>query len=295
MDLDSLRAFVRVAELGSYTRASEQLGMSKSRASLRIQALEDELGTQLLSRSTRTVRLTADGRQLIDRAKRLLHEADEVSALFQASRQLRGTVRVDAPISITRELLIPRLPELLSAHPQLQVLLSATDRRVDLLRDGFDCVLRVGQVADSGLIARKLGTMSMVNCASPDYLAKHGTPRTLADLERHWIVNYSIRLGDESPSFEYQHDSQTAELAMRSLITVNNTDAYRAACLAGLGIIQVPRRGVRDALAAGALIEVLPEARSAPMPVSLVYTRGAPRRVRAVMSWMTEVVADYLA
>lgn len=294
MDLNDLRAFVRVAELGSFTRASEQLGLSKSRASLRVQALEAELGTQLLSRSTRTVRLTADGQQLLARAQRLLREADEVSALFQASRQLRGTVRMDAPITMTREVIIPRLPELVSAHPQLQLLLSATDRRVDLLRDGFDCVLRVGQVHDSGLIARKLGELSVISCASPAYLAKHGTPRSVADLENHWLVNYSIRLGDESARFEHRQGERDVELPMRSLVTVNNTDAYRAACLAGLGIIQVPRVGVRDALASGALVEVLPELRNAPMPVSLLYTRGAPKRVRVVMSWLSEVLSTYL-
>src|SRR5690606_2845085 len=144
LDLEDLRVFVRVAALGSFTRAAEQLGASKARASARVAALEAQLGVRLLHRTTRAVRPTADGERLLPRAEQLLASADELVASFQSARNLRGVVRVDAPIVFTRELIVPRLPELLAAHPHLEMQLSSTDRRVDVVREGFDCVLSIG-------------------------------------------------------------------------------------------------------------------------------------------------------
>jgi DNA-binding transcriptional LysR family regulator len=297
MDLEALRTFVKVAELGSFTRAAEQLGVTKSRASLRIQALEAEVGTRLLQRTTRVVRPTPDGEQLLARAQRLLLEADDLETMFQAPRTLRGRVRVDLPVGFARDVLIPRLPELLAAHPQLEILLSATDRRVDVVREGFDCVLRVGTLPDSGLVARRLGVLPMMNYASPSYLRKFGMPRGVEDLDRHLLVHYSLALGGDAPSFEYREGDRYVERPMRSLVTVNNSDAYMAACLAGLGIIQVPRVGSHAKVAAGHLVEVLPDRTCEPMPVSIVHAHGrnAPKRVRAVMGWIAELLQPHLA
>ncbi|MGE0788192.1 MAG: LysR family transcriptional regulator [Sandaracinaceae bacterium] len=295
MDLAALRIFVHVAELGSFTRASEHLGISKARASTRVAELEAALGSRLLHRSTRAVSLTEDGQQLLPRAKRILREADELSTMFQPQPALRGRVRLDLPIRFARDHIIPRLPELLAAHPQLELLVSTTDRRVDLVREGFDCVMRVGHLPDSALMARRLGVLSMVSCASPAYLRRFGTPTTLDDLQRHYVVGYSHSLG-ERPVFEYLEDGEDRDRPMRSLVTVNGTDAYMAACLAGLGIAQIPRLGVRASLASGELLEVLPDHTCAPLPVSLVRAAGARARrpVRAVMSWIEQVVSRHL-
>src|SRR4051812_22393618 len=140
MDLDSVRVFLKVAELGSFTRASQHLGLSKARASIRIQELEAELGCRLLHRSTRAVRVTTDGEQFSLRARRLLTDADDLAAMFSSPSSLRGRVRLDLPIQFARNVVIPRLPEFLGNHPQLELLVSTTDQRVDLLREGFDCV-----------------------------------------------------------------------------------------------------------------------------------------------------------
>ncbi|WP_437742097.1 LysR family transcriptional regulator [Sorangium sp. So ce302] len=296
VDVGSLKIFVKVAELGSFTRAGEHLGMPKARVSLRLKALEAELGTRLLQRSTRVVRLTPDGEELLPRARRLALEADELGAMFQAARGLRGRVRIDLPVNFARDVIIPRLPELLARHPELEVLLSTTDRRVEPLREGFDCVLRVGAPGGDGLVGRRLGVLRMVNLASPSYLREYGTPRRLEDLERHLLVHYSSTLGAEAPSFEYPHDGGYREWPMRSVVTVNSADAYLAACVAGLGIIQAPRVGKFASITAGELVEVLPSLTGAPMPVSLLHTHGrsVPRRVRAVMSWITEVLSPHL-
>jgi len=296
LDLEALRIFVKVAELASFTRAAEQLGMPKARASLRIQALEAELGVRLFQRTTRTVRPTNDGEQLLPRAKQLVLEADEVGAMFQGSRTLRGVVRIDLPITFARDVIIPRLPELLAAHPQLEIQVSTTDRRVEVVREGFDCVLSIGSLRPSGLYAQRLGTLAMTNCASPGYVKKYGMPRTLGDLDGHLLIHYAMSLGAEPPTFEYPDGLGFAQYPMRSLVTVNSADAYRAACVAGLGIIQVPRVGVRSLLEDGVLVEVVPELACEEMPVSLVHPHGrsVPRRVRAVMAWLATVVAPRL-
>ncbi len=298
MELEAIRIFVKVAEQASFTRAAEQLGLSKGNVSARIAELESELGAQLFLRTTRSVRLTEDGEQLAPRARRLLAESEEVQSLFAGARGLRGKVRIDLPIRLARDFIIPRLPELLALHPQLELQVSATDRRVDLIRDGFDCVLRVGPLGDSGLTARKLGELAMINLASPGYLARYGTPRKLGDLRKHWLVNYSSSLNPAESEFEYRGKKGYQLLPMNCLVTVNNTDAYEAACLAGLGIIQSPRIGKNRQLAEGKLVEVLPDFTAAPLPVSLVHgaasARALSKRVRAVMTWLEQLLAPQL-
>jgi DNA-binding transcriptional LysR family regulator len=297
MDLDAVRMFVKVAELASFTRAAEQLGLSKARVSTAVRQLETVLGSRLLQRSTRAVRLTLDGEQFVVRARQLVRDADELAELFQAPSALRGRVRVDMPQSLARSLFIPKLPELLSAHPQLELLLSTTDRRVDVIREGFDCVLRVGKLSESGLVARRLGEMTMTNCASPAYLKRYGVPRSLDDLAQHLVVHYSLQLGKGAPGFEYRAGNSYRDLPMRSAITVNSTDSYNAACLAGLGIIQAPRSGVLANIAAGDLVEVLPQHTCEPLPVSLVHAHGrqVPLQVRVVMSWIAQLLGPHLA
>ena len=292
-DLESLRIFVKVAELASFTRAAEQLGLTKARVSTGVQQLERTLGTRLLQRTTRTVRPTIDGEQLLERGRELLAGADELQALFQhGPGALRGRLRVDLPTRMARNLVIPRLPEFLEAHPQLTIELSTTDRRVDLIQEGFDCVLRVGPLADSNLIARRLGVLPMVNCASPAYLQRHGVPRTLADLASHRLVHYA-----STPGWEYvDADGVTRHVPMPGVITVNDSDAYEAACLAGLGLIQVPLSGAAPQVAAGRLVTLLPDFVGAPMPVSLLYAhrRHLPKRAEALMSWLADVIGPHL-
>ncbi len=292
--LDTLRVFLRVTELGSFTRAADSLGLPKASVSQAIARLETDLGTQLLHRTTRRVHLTADGAQLQQRAHDLLDDMDEVQNLFRRQpSELSGRLRVDMPGSMARNVVIPQLPAFLALHPGLEVELSATDRRVDVVREGFDCVLRVGTLDDSSLVARLLGHMRIVNVASPGYLAARGVPRVLADLDRHALVHYVGTLGQRSPGFEYFDGQHYRNWPMQGALTVNSADGYSAAALAGLGIIQVPEMGAREALRSGTLVEVLPDCVAEPMPVSLVYAqrRHLPRRVDAFMTWLAGLLA----
>ncbi|MGH7291310.1 MAG: LysR substrate-binding domain-containing protein, partial [Myxococcota bacterium] len=200
--------------------------------------------------------------------------------------------------SIACGFVIPRLPEFLAAHPLVEIELSTTDRLVDVVHEGFDCVLRVGALRDSGLVARRLGVMRQINCASPAYLAAHGTPTTLADLAQHRLVHYAATLGAPSPGGEYlDGDAQRFE-PMRGSVTVNSSDAYQAACLAGLGLIQAPVLGIgaKSLVAQGLLVEVMPGFTPPPMPVSLLYPnrRHLAKRVQALMDWLAEVLAPQL-
>ena len=191
------------------------------------------------------------------------------------------------PTGMARNFIIPALPQFLAQHPHLELELSTTDRYVDLIREGFDCVLRAGTLSDSSLIAKPIGEMRIVNCASPDYLQRYGTPRTLDDLVQHRLIHFVQTLGSRPDAFEYHDGAVSHRVPMQNSLTVNSAVAYDAACLAGLGLIQVPLMGVRRLLESGALIEVLKDFQAAPMPVSLVYAnrRNLPRRVREFMEW----------
>ena len=296
---DRMHIFARVAELASFTQAAEALGIPKASASTAVQHLETQLGTRLLHRTTRRVQLTQDGQAYYERCKDLLADVDELQSMFQHAdgAGLKGRVRIDMSTGMARNVVVPRLPELLARHPGLEVELSSTERRVDVVREGFDCVLRTGAVVDSSLVARPLGLARLVNCASPAYLRAHGTPRSLADLPGHRLVHFVNTLGARSAGFEAVVDGALVLTPMQGALTVNNAEAYMAGCLAGLGLIQVPHLGVVDLLARGDLVEVLPQLAAPPMPLTLMYAnrRNLPRRVRTVMDWLAQVVAEHLA
>ncbi|MEA9394897.1 LysR family transcriptional regulator [Lelliottia amnigena] len=295
--IHAMQLFIRVAELESFSRAADTLGLPKGSVSRQIQALENLLGTQLLHRTTRRVSLTQDGMVYYERAKDLLANLDELDGLFQSDpTSISGRLRVDMPVAVARNLVIPKLPSFLQQYPGIELELSSSDRLVDVIREGFDCVVRVGTLRDSGLIARTLGKLSMINCASPDYLARFGYPDNLDDLASHAVIHYAVNLGTRPQGFEFFNGDATVWVKTGGILTVNSTETYHAACLAGLGIIQVPRVGVREALRAKKMVEILPQYRAEPMPVSLIYPhrRNLSRRVHLFMEWLTGTMKAYV-
>ena len=295
--IHAMQLFIRVAELESFSRAADSMGLPKGSVSRQIQALENGLGTQLLHRTTRRVSLTQDGMVYYERAKDLLANLDELDGLFlHDPASVSGRIRVDMPAGVARNLVIPRLPLFLQQYPGIELELSSSDRLVDVIREGFDCVVRVGTLKDSGLIARPLGKLSVINCASPDYLTRFGYPDGLDDLASHAVVHYATHLGTRPQGFEF-YDGETSHwIKTGGTLTVNSTETYHASALAGLGIIQVPRVGVRDALRAKKLLEIMPQYRARPMPVSLIYPhrRNLSRRIHLFMAWLTEIMKTYV-
>jgi DNA-binding transcriptional LysR family regulator len=291
--LELLRTFVRVSEMSSFTLAGESLGLPRSTVSEHVQALETLLGTRLLQRTTRRVQATQDGLVLYERSKDLLSHMDEIEGLFrQDAASLTGRIRFDMPNFLGRQMVLPRLPEFMALHPNLELEISTTDRRVDLQREGFDCVVRVGVQPDQSVVARRVCDFSMVNCASPAYLQRYGVPESLADLTRHRLVHYVGVLGSRSEGFLYEVDGKLHRLPMAGSVTVNSTDAHEAACLGGFGLIQAPLKGMQSHLLSGELVAVLPQLNAPSMEVSLLYARQRhlPLRVRVFMDWLANVI-----
>ena len=294
---EAMQIFVRVAELASFTRAADAMNLPKASVSAAVQQLEAQMGTRLLHRTTRRVQLTQDGQACYERCKDVLADMDELQSMFQQGPQsLGGRLRVDMPSAMARNHIIPALAEFLRDHPRLELELSCTDRKVDLIREGFDCVLRVGTLDDPNLIARPLGQLTLVNCASPAYLASFGTPRVLEDLGTHRLIHYVNTLGSKPFGFEYFDGTEYRTLEMSGVVTVNSADAYQATCLAGLGIIQAPLIGVKGLIEEGALVQILPELRAEPMPVTLMYAhrRNLSRRVQVFTTWLISTLGAYL-
>ena len=299
--LDAMQVFAKVAELGSFTQAADTMGLPKASASAAVQQLESLLGTRLLHRTTRKVQMTQDGQVFYERCKDVLADVEEMQTLFRSDpASLRGRLRVDMPLAVARDVVLPSLPVFLQAHPELEIELSSTDRRVDPVREGFDCVVRVGVLSDSSLIARPVGEYRLINVASPAYLAHYGTPATLGDLANHRLVHYVPTLGARSAGFEYTdpaNPARTVSVPMSGALTVNNSDAYLGACLSGLGIIQSPEAALLPYIRTGQLVEILSAYRPAPMPVSLIYPnrRHLPRRVQVFMKWIEQLMQARLS
>jgi len=294
---ESLKRFMRVAELGSFTKAADSLGLPKASISLAVQQLENKLQTQLFHRTTRKVQLTPDGQLFYEKSKDVLSEIEELETLFISDdSQVSGIVRVNMSQPMARHLVIPALPAFLQRHPNLNIEISSEDRKVDLVSEGYDCVVRTGEVEESGMIMRKIGNMPQTNFASPGYLATYGEPHTLADLQHHSLIHYQTSSNKRFDAFEYQLDGELHSVKMPSRICVNNTDAYRAACVAGLGIMQAPKLGAMELLNNGQLIEILPDWTAPSMAVSMLFPhrRNLSKRVRIFMDWLTEIVQQQL-
>lgn len=251
--------------------------------------MESRVGARLLHRTTRKVSPTQDGEAFYARCQRLIADVEDAENLFrQTAAQPSGTVRVDVPERIGRRIVAPALPQFLNLYPQLNVDLCMTDRSVNLVEDGLDCVLRVGPLSDSGLIARTIGSLDLINVASPAYLQRHGTPQAPGDLSHHWAVNYASPSSGRVEEWEWRQDGSLRTLPMQARVTVNGAEAYIACCLAGLGLIQIPAYDVRHHLDAGELIEILPHHRAAPMPMSLLYPhrQHLSRRLQVFADWL---------
>jgi len=287
----TMQLFVRIVELGSFTKGAEDLELPRATATHAIQALEKRLGTRLLQRTTRQVKPTPDGEAYHQRCVRLLADLDETESAFgQSLASPKGKLRVDLQESLARRYLLPHIGEFCARYPDIELDIGMGDRFVDLVREGVDCVLRAGVPRDSSMVLRHVVDNPQITCASAAYLLRHGVPRTLADLSRHRAVNFLSSATGRRIPFDFMVDGQPQTVLMKGSVSVRHADAYLAGCLAGLGLVQAPTYNIQAELADGRLREVLPECRPAPMPVSLLYphSRQLSSRVRVFVDWVLE-------
>jgi LysR family transcriptional regulator for bpeEF and oprC len=288
----AMQVFTRVVDANSFTRAADSLGLPRATVTTAVQNLESLLQVRLLNRTTRRISLTPDGAAYYERCVRILADVEETEASFrEVSRGPQGRLRIDVPAPVGRLFLIPHLCEFHARYPDIDLVIGMGDRPVDLVRESVDCVIRVGELQDSTLIARRIGIMESVTCAAPGYLERYGEPRSLDDLQDHRAVHYFSSRTGRVIELDFVVGDQVVEVKVPGKVSVNDADAYVACGLQGFGIIQPPRFMVHAYLQSAALREVLPQWQPSPMPISVVYlqNRHLSPKVRAFVDWVAEL------
>ncbi len=289
-----MKRFIAVCEAGSFTQAAEILNMPKSAISTSITSLESELNVRLLQRTTRQLSVTEAGERYLVECRRILKDLDQVEQqILNDSSAVSGNICIDMPGRFMTTTLLPRIQEWFELYPETHIELRATDFRIDPVKDNVDCLIRVGHLEISDFIAKPLGQYKIVNCVSPKYVSKFGLPQTLKGLEKHYVIDYSPAQKSDS-TFEYYKKNKTYKIKLKSLVQVNNTQAYLHACLGGMGIAQLPEIGVKHLIASGELISILPSYTCEDMPVTILYPsrQYLPKRVSLWMEWFKSILVD---
>lgn len=288
---EAIRVFIEIVESGSFSKAAENLQIHRPAVTKALQQLEQHCGTRLLQRTTRWISLTAEGEAFYRDSKPLLSQADDLLESFALDRPLRGQLRVDMPVAFASLLVVPNLPDFYRAHPDIEVILSCSDRRRDMLRDGLDCVLRMGELEDGDYIARSLGTIKMTTCASPAYLAEHGMPKTLEALQPHQAVNWVNSNSRQVMPWAFQTASGIEKVQLAGKLMLDNSEAYISAGLAGLGLLQGMDFLFKPYLEDGRLVEVLAHFPVPSRKLSLLYPhRHHSHKVRVFAEWLEGVM-----
>lgn len=288
----ALQLFNRIVELGSFTQAAEMLAIPRATATHAIKQLESRLGARLLDRTTRQVKPTLDGQAFYERSRRVLAELEDAeTSLSTHVTNPHGTLRLDVHGAHATLVILPRITEFRARYPNIDVVLSSGDRLVDLVKEGIDCVVRAGQPRDSTLVARKLADLPEIICASPEYLARHGTPRHPRELEQHQGIGFFSRGNDNRYPFSVIVDGERQEFGASGWMSVSDAECYTSAALAGCGLIQVPRFRLEAHLKAGRLVQVLADWACPDMPVCALYPfhRQLSPRVRVFIDWVREL------
>ncbi|CAI1090628.1 D-malate degradation protein R [Serratia grimesii] len=287
-----MRLFTRVVEQSSFTQAAQDLGLPRSTVTDAIKQLEARLQVRLLQRTTRHVSPTLDGEAYYQRCLTILADIEDAEMAFAGAKP-RGLLRIDVHGTLARHFLLPELPDFLARNPDIELFMSEGDRLVDPVREGIDCVVRVGRLKDSDMVARRLGELDEVTCAAPDYLQRFGTPLSLDELDGHRMVGFRSSASGTIMPLEFNVAGQSHQVTLPCTVSVSAAESLVAAAQMGLGIIQVPRYHLRDSLDNGSLLPLLPQFPSTPMPVSLLYPRNRQLspRVRVFIDWFSKAFA----
>ncbi|MBP5858526.1 LysR family transcriptional regulator [Marivibrio halodurans] len=287
---DEMRVFARVVETRGFRKAAHILGMPASTVTDAVKRAEQRLGARLLDRTTRRVSPTPEGADWYRRCLAILNAVEDAEAVFRGGEP-EGLLRIDAHGKLARHFLIPGLPDFLARHPRLDLFLSEGDRLVDPIREGADCVIRVGTLGDGDLMVRRLGDLAEVTVASPAYLDRHGHPRSIDDLEGHRAVAFHSSATGMTIPLEFNLGDRVVERTVPAAITVTAGETMVAAARQGMGLIQVPRYHLAEDLATGRLVEVLPRHPPTPSPVSALYPRDRQLspRLRVFLDWLKRI------
>lgn len=291
--LQAMTVFVRVVDCGGFTRAAGLLRMPKATVTTLVQNLETHLGVKLLNRTTRRVSVTPDGAAYYERCVRILAEVEDTETVLRRTHSaVSGRLRIDVPATFGRRVLMPALPDFVRRYPDLRLEVGCGDRPVDLVEEGVDCVVRGGDPGDESLVARRIGSLELVCLAAPGYLAEHGVPEHPHDLTRHRCINYfSAKTGRIYP-WDFSRGEERVQLELDGALAANDTEAYMAAGLAGLGVFQAAVPDLAEDIERGAVRRLLADWVIDPIPVFVMYpqNRHLSAKVRAFVDWVAELV-----
>lgn len=291
----AMKVYMAVVDARSFSRAADNLSLPRATVTTTIQNLENLLRVRLLNRTTRSVSLTPDGAAYYERCARLLSDLEEMEAAFRdVAQRPQGRLRIDVPTIIGRLILIPKLCEFRQRYPDIELVIGMGDRPVDLVQEAVDCVIRGGELIDSTLVARRIGSINFVTCGAPAYFERHGTPQTLAELQEHQAVHYFSARTGRIIDWDHVVDGQLQHVKVPGSIAVNDAEAYMALALQGFGLVQAARFMALPYLERGELIEILPQWRPEPLPISVLYpqNRHLSPKVRAFSDWAAELFAQ---
>jgi LysR family transcriptional regulator for bpeEF and oprC len=294
--LQAMALFVRVVDTGAIARAADSLGIPSATATTLIQKLEASLGVKLLNRTTRRVSVTPDGAAYYARARGILEEVqDAEEALSQRSSAPRGRVRVDAPTLIARSIIVPALPRFFAQYPDIELALACNERHFDLVAEGIDCALWIGEIDVTSLVARRVGFLYFVTCAAPAYIAAQGLPAHPRELAQHRCINHFSPRTGETVEWVFSRDGERVRAVFPGHLALEDENSYVSAAEAGLGIAQMPAFVVKEAMERGALDLVLGEWFPEPAPLHVVYpqSRHLSRRVRVFVDWLAALISEH--
>ncbi|AGB72241.1 MULTISPECIES: LysR family transcriptional regulator [Rhizobium] len=289
---DAMRVFCRVVERRSFTLAAEDTGLPRSTVTDAIKQLESRLAIRLLQRTTRHVSPTLDGEAYYQRCLRILSDIEDAEGAFAGAKP-KGVLRVDVHGTLARHFVLPNLPSFLETYPDIELQITEGDRFVDLIREGIDCVLRVGTLQDSDMIGRRVAMLEEVTLAAPAYVERFGMPAHPEKLDGHRMIGFRSSATGGLLPLEFQIDGTVREITLPATISVNAAESYFTAAKLGLGLIQVPRYHAEEALRSGELLHVLEDCPPTRTPVSMLYPRSRQLspRVRVFIDWLVKVFA----
>lgn len=294
--LMAMEVFVHVVDCGGFTRAAEAMKLPKATVSTLIKALETSLSVVLLNRTTRHMRVTPEGLAYYEHCLAVLSAIRATEETLSGTRlSPSGRLRVDAPTGLASEVIIPALPGFLERYPEIRLELGCSDRPVELVEEGVDCAIRGGRkLADSSLVARRVGTMHYVTCASPAYLQRHGYPKHPDELVHHCCVNYFSARTGKSFDWYFAKNGERLQVSRPGRIAVNDSYATIAAGLAGLGIVQMADFLMAPMIADGRFVPILVDWTNEPLPIHVVYlqNRHLSARVRVFIEWVADLFAS---